>query len=155
MIGVMYHDAGEAGLRGRGRVALGLTGTGLKNGDVLKKADGTSFLGYEVDAMGPGRQRTRSGSPTRRSRRRRQFSDMTIYRANSGATVFATGSIGWSVDLPQAQQIMRNVLARLVDNAFADTTPVRPALPAPFTSGESATPDAPDSSRWHRPMPSR
>ena len=37
-------------------------------------------------------------------------SDMTIYRAASGATVFSTGSIDWSTVVPQVQQITRNVL---------------------------------------------
>ena len=29
------------------------TGTGLKDGDRLSNPDGSAFLGYEVDAMGP------------------------------------------------------------------------------------------------------
>lgn len=113
------------------------TSTGLRNGDVLRNPDGTPFLGYEVDSMGPhsppNTQRV-GHSPV--SAKGPNFSDMTVYRAASGATVFASGSIGWSVSVPQAQQIVRNVLARLIDNAFADTVPVRPALPAPFTSGD-------------------
>jgi hypothetical protein len=59
---------------------------------------------------------------------------MTIYRAASGATVFAIGSIGWSQTVPQVQQITRNVLARLITGAFTDEPAVRPDLPAPFTA---------------------
>jgi hypothetical protein len=59
---------------------------------------------------------------------------MTMYRAASGATVVHTGSIGWSSTVPQIQQITRNVLARFITNAFADTTPIRPILPVPFAS---------------------
>ena len=111
------------------------TGTNLRNGDVIRNPDGSAFLGYEVDAMGPA-----SPANTRRvghspvTANGGNFSDMTIYRAASGATVFSTGSINWSVVAPQAQQMIRNVLARFIGNAFTDTAPVRPALPAPFTA---------------------
>src|SRR5205814_5299640 len=108
-----------------------LSGTGLKNGDVLTEAGGTPFLGYEIDAMGPTSplnvQRI-AHSPA--DAREANFSDMTIYRAPSGATVFASGSILWSTTVPQVQQITRNVLARFINGAFADTVPVRPPLPS-------------------------
>jgi hypothetical protein len=112
------------------------TGTRLQNGDCLTNPDGSSFLGYEVDSMiGPG-------SPANTQRmahspvdpKGTNYSDMTMYRAASGATVFATGSIAWSQTVPQIKQITRNVLARFIYHAFADTTPVRPPLPAPFQS---------------------
>jgi hypothetical protein len=48
--------------------------------------------------------------------------------------VVHTGSISWSATVPQIQQITRNVLARFITNAFADTTPIRPILPVPFAS---------------------
>src|SRR6266542_2836558 len=64
--------------------------------------------------------------------RKAYFSDMTVYRAASGATVVATGSIGWSTVVPQIQQITRNVLARFISGAFLDTTPIRSLPPAPF-----------------------
>jgi hypothetical protein len=109
------------------------TGTGVRNGDRLANPDGTPFLGYEVDAIGPDSpasiQRL-AHSPT--ASRAANFSDMTVYRAPGGATVFATGSITWSWTVPQIQQITRNVLARFISDAFPDTTPVRPPLPAPF-----------------------
>ncbi|HKF68405.1 MAG TPA: N,N-dimethylformamidase beta subunit family domain-containing protein, partial [Vicinamibacterales bacterium] len=113
------------------------TGTGLHNGDVLTNPDGSAFLGYEVDAMGPAsppqtqRLAHSPADPTRAN-----FADMTVYRATSGATVFAIGSIYWSLSLPATQQITRNVLARFISGAFADTTPVRPPLPSPWTTAD-------------------
>ena len=108
-------------------------GTGLRNGDRVTNPDGTPFLGYEVDAMGPHSpvnvQRLAHSPATPAAA---NFSDMTVYRAPSGATVFATGSIKWSQTIPQIQQITRNVLARFITGAFSDTAPVRPLLPAPF-----------------------
>ena len=77
------------------------TGTGLKNGDRLTSADGTPFLGYEVDQMGtktPPNTRRLAHSPA--NARAANFSDVTIYRAPSGATVFATGSISWTSTVP-------------------------------------------------------
>jgi hypothetical protein len=69
---------------------------------------------------------------------------MTTYRAPSGATVFATGSIQWAWGLddygapehrvsrlnPAAQQVTRNVLERLTTVA-----PAAPAAPANLTAG--------------------
>ena len=113
------------------------TGTGLNNGDVLTNPDGSTFLGYEVDAMGPAsppqtqRLAHSPATPTRAN-----FADMTVYRATSGATVFAIGSIGWSLSLPATQQITRNVLARFISGAFADTTPLRPPLPTPWATAD-------------------
>ena len=105
------------------------------NGDRLLNTNGTSFLGYEVDAVGPGSPanlRRLAHSPATPANA--NFSDMTIYRAASGATVFSTGSINWSTVVPQVQQITRNVLARMTTGAFTDAPPVRPSLPAPFTA---------------------
>ena len=88
------------------------TGTGLKNGDRLTEANGTPFLGYEIDQMGtksPPNTRRLAHSPA--NGRAANFSDVTIYRAPSGATVFASGSISWSTTVPQIQQMTRNVLA--------------------------------------------
>jgi regulation of enolase protein 1 (concanavalin A-like superfamily) len=111
------------------------TGTGLRNGDVLTEPGGVAFLGYEVDQMGafsPPNTKRLAHSPA--TARAANFSDVTIYRAPSGATVFATGSIGWSDQVPAIQQMTRNVLARLIANQFVDSEPVRPALPAPFVA---------------------
>jgi hypothetical protein len=109
------------------------TGTGLKNGDCLLTSAGTPFLGYEVDAMGPfSPANTQRLAHSPATSRKANFADMTVYRAASGATVFDTGSIGWSTTVPQVQQITRNVLARFISGAFADTTPIRPLPPAHF-----------------------
>jgi hypothetical protein len=109
------------------------TGTGLKNGDCLVNANGTPFLGYEVDAMGPfSPANTQRLAHSPATSRKANFCDATVYRAASGATVFSTGSIDWSTVVPQIQQITRNVLARFISGAFADTVPIRPLPPAPF-----------------------
>lgn len=109
------------------------TGTGLKNGDRLANLDGSSFLGYEVDAMGPASPagtRRLAHSPVNAAAA--NFADMVIDTAASGATVFSSGSIGWSQTVPQIAQITRNVLARLVSGAFSDQPPVRDPLPPPL-----------------------
>jgi len=113
------------------------TGTGLRNGDVLTNPNGRPFLGYEVDAMGPAsppQTRRLAHSPTDATQA--NFADMTVYRATSGATVFAIGSIAWSFNLPATQQITRNVLARFISGAFDDTTPLRPPLPTPWMAAD-------------------
>ncbi len=135
MIGVMYVTNAAPPLMIEDASHWAFTGTGLKNGDRLLNANGTSFLGYEVDAVGPGSPanlRRLAHSPATPANA--NFSDMTIYRAASGATVFSTGSINWSTVVPQVQQITRNVLARMTTGAFTDAPPVRPSLPAPFTA---------------------
>lgn len=101
--------------------------TGLNNGDSLP-----GLLGYEVDRefdnTPPGTVLL-GHSPYPFSGTTR-YSDMTVYTAASGSTVFATGSMQWSWGLddynapvlhtsrlnPAAQQITRNVLARLNSN---------------------------------------
>lgn len=111
------------------------SGTGVKNGDRITKDDGSTFLGYEVDAMGPNSpasaQRLAHSPVTSQNA---YFVDMTTYRAPSGATVFATGSIAWSQTIPQVVQMTRNILARFTTGAFGETTPVRAALPTPFSA---------------------
>lgn len=113
------------------------SGTGLHNGDVLTNPDGSGFLGYEVDAVGPDSpanvQRVAHSQATPRGA---NFSDMTVYRAPGGATVFASGSIAWDYSLLPMQQITRNVLARFITGAFADTVPQRPALPGAFAAAD-------------------
>jgi hypothetical protein len=111
-----------------------MTGTGLKNGDVLTNADGSYFVGYEVDGMGPespANVERIAHSPANATRA--NFSDMVVYRAASGATVFASGSIMWSYSVPAIVQITKNVLARITTGAFTDAPPVRPPLPSPLT----------------------
>jgi hypothetical protein len=110
------------------------TGTGLQNGDRITNADGSPFMGYEVDVMGsssPSNIQRIAHSPLN-AERGDYYADTTVYRAPSGATVFASGSVGWPQSIPPIQQITRNVFARLIDDAFEDTTPVRPTLPSPF-----------------------
>jgi hypothetical protein len=99
--------------------------TGLKKGDKL-----AGLLGYEVDRMfgnAPKNIVRVAHSPYPHGGVTR-YADMTIYTADSGAKVFATGSMQWSWGLddynaPQlrppvlnagAQQITRNVLAKLL-----------------------------------------
>jgi hypothetical protein len=69
-------------------------------------------------------------SPFRRDRNIR-YADMTFYTTDSGATVFATGSMQWSwglddYNVPQlrpsvlntdAQAITRNILTQMLDNS--------------------------------------
>ncbi|MEA5569665.1 N,N-dimethylformamidase beta subunit family domain-containing protein [Calothrix sp. UHCC 0171] len=90
----------------------------------------SGLLGYEVDKMfnsAPENTIRIAHSPYRHGGRTK-YSDMTVYTANSGATVFATGTIQWSWGLdnfnaPQlrptllnqdAQIITRNVLAKML-----------------------------------------
>ncbi len=93
--------------------------TGLRPGDHLP-----GLLGYEVDrifGLGPPNTIRLAHSPYVGSDGLTRFSDMTMYKAPSGAIVFATGSMQWNwgldayghtpVSNPAAQQITRNVLA--------------------------------------------
>lgn len=107
--------------------------TGLNKGDVLQ-----GLLGYEVDRVFPDalpayRQEDgftvlcRSGpTPVFAGDTGSPYSDMTIYRAPSGAWVFASGTNQWPWGLdnygvspsrvdPRAQQMMRNVLKRFIE----------------------------------------
>ena len=105
MAGVMYITQARPVMVIEDASSWVFTGTGLRNGDRLANADGTPFLGYEVDAMAPSSpanvQRLAHSPATPAAA---NFSDMTVYRAASGATVFATGSIAWSQTVPQIQQ---------------------------------------------------
>ncbi|MEG4012375.1 MULTISPECIES: N,N-dimethylformamidase beta subunit family domain-containing protein [unclassified Microcoleus] len=102
--------------------------TSLKNGDKL-----SGLLGYEVDRMfgnAPKNIVRVAHSPYPHGGGTR-YADMTIYTADSGAKVFATGSMQWvwgldDFNAPQlrdsvintgAQQITRNVLAKLLNSA--------------------------------------
>jgi hypothetical protein len=111
--------------------------TGLKSGDHL-----LGLVGYEVDAMSsssPAGTVRLGHSPftdSKGSTPVTRFSDMTVYTASSGATVFATGTIQWSWGLDDwnapyaysgplrvsaaAQQLTRNVLQRFAGNAAQD-----------------------------------
>ncbi|WP_231510383.1 N,N-dimethylformamidase beta subunit family domain-containing protein [Fischerella sp. PCC 9605] len=91
------------------------------------------LLGYEVDRMfanAPANTIRVAHSPFRRGRNIR-YADMTFYTTDSGATVFATGSMQWSwglddYNVPQlrpsvlntdAQAITRNILTQMLDNS--------------------------------------
>jgi hypothetical protein len=100
--------------------------TGLRAGDRLR-----GLLGYEVDKIwgvaSPPNLVRLAHSPFVSNDNESGFSDMTIYETAKKTIVFATGSIQWSWGLddfngaargsrfnPQAQQITRNVLARML-----------------------------------------
>jgi regulation of enolase protein 1 (concanavalin A-like superfamily) len=135
MVGVMYVTQSRQPFVVEDASNWMFTNTGVTDGQALVNPDGTYFIGYEVDSIGPHSPLNleRAGhSPATSSHA--NFSDMTVYRAASGATVFASGSILWTYAVPQIVQVTRNVLARLIANAFADAPPIRPQLPAPFES---------------------
>jgi hypothetical protein len=89
------------------------------------------LLGYEVDRMfrhAPANTIRLAHSPYQYKGRTR-YSDMTMYTADSGAIVFATGSIQWSWGLddynapklrpsvlsPDAQAMTHNILAKMIN----------------------------------------
>src|SRR5581483_9664966 len=116
-------------------------GTGLKPGDALR-----GLLGYEVDAMYGGGPRgiARLAHSPFVDQGRTRYADMTIYRAASGAWVFATGSMQWNWGLDgynapgwhaarvdaQAQRIMRNVLDRMRRERPLPASPAGDAWPS-------------------------
>ncbi|HEX8155569.1 MAG TPA: BACON domain-containing protein, partial [Thermoanaerobaculia bacterium] len=123
------------------------TNTGLARGSILPK-----LLGYEVDAMAAsspaGTIRLGKSPFFNENTDRTDYSHMTVYTHSSGATVFATGTIQWSWGLdawhstetgagvvPAAQQMTRNVLARLAgDTAWRDCQYVLAPQEADVTS---------------------
>ncbi len=113
-------------------------GTGVQRVDKLP-----GLLGYEVDAIwgsGPRNVERLAHSPFVDQGRTR-YADMTIYRAASGAWVFATGSMQWNWGLDgynapawhpvrvdaRAQRVTRNVLDRMLAE--------RPSPPPPTRGG--------------------
>jgi hypothetical protein len=127
-IGVMYeNDPVDADIVVTDASSWVFATTGLNNGDHLG-----GLLGYEVDRVfGNAPAGTQvlahspylyDGSPF--------YSDMTVYTAASGATVFADGTVQWAWGLDDynvptlrtsrlnraAQQITRNLLARLIND---------------------------------------
>ena len=134
-----------------------MSGTGLRGGDRLP-----GLLGYEVDRVfdhAPAGTQIIAHSPIPYTGDTR-YSDMVSYTLPNGVTVFATGSIQWSWGLDDfnvpglrssrlnsaAQQVTRNVLARLAGDAFP-----RAALDGPrhakvgeevqFDAAKSSDPD--------------
>ena len=152
LIGVMYAaDPVDADIIVSNAAHWVFAGTGLRNGDALP-----GLLGYEVDASDGGGPATLDrlahspfvdqGGPAEKTRQTR-YSDMTIYTADSGALVFATGSIQWSWGLDgynapgwhslrvsePAQRITRNVLGRMLQGATAPK-PRSDARPSPIVA---------------------
>jgi len=135
MMGVMYITQSRQPFVVEDASHWAMSGTGLKNGDVLTNPDGSFFVGYEVDAIGPkSPANTQRVAHSPANSHNANFSDMVTYRAPSGATVFSSGSILWTYDVPAIVQITKNVLARLINGSFNDTIPGRPSLPPPFTA---------------------
>ncbi|MCU1311855.1 MAG: hypothetical protein JWO20_2980 [Candidatus Angelobacter sp.] len=131
--------------------------TNLSAGDHLP-----GLLGYEVDGSlghAPAGTTVLAHSPFD-SGGQSGFSDMTVYTAPAGNIVFAAGSIQWSWGLddfnvpdvhplrvlPAAQQITRNVLARLIGNLPPVANSGGPysgpgKVPLQFDGGLSSDPD--------------
>jgi Bacterial Ig-like domain (group 2) len=111
------------------------TYTGLQNGDHLP-----GMLGYEVDSM-HGNQPADTVGVAHETTSSGDSADTTVYTAASGATVFASGSFYWSWGLddfgapsirnssinPGAQQVTRNILSKLADQAFAPAFSIIPS----------------------------
>jgi hypothetical protein len=126
LIGVMYAaDPVEGDVIVEAPAHWAFAGTGLKRGDALN-----GLLGYEVDAIygdSPAGLVRLAHSPFVDHGRTR-YADMTLYTAESGAIVFASGSMQWNWGLDgynapawhssrtneSAQQLMRNVLNRMM-----------------------------------------
>ena len=149
LVGVMYAaDPVDADIIVSDASHWVFAGTGLRNGDALR-----GLLGYEADAIyggGPATLERLAHSPfleqatPRGETRKTRFSDMTIYTADSGALVFATGSMQWSWGLDgynapgwhtlrvseAAQQMTRTVLARMLQKL---AVPRRPNTGRPST----------------------
>ena len=97
LVGVMYAaDPVDADIVVSRAEHWAFAGTGLKDGDALR-----GLLGYEVDGSyggGPPALERLAHSPFAEpgAQGKARYADMTIYAAESGALVFATGSIQWS-----------------------------------------------------------
>ncbi len=136
LIGVMYADDPiNADIVVDDAAHWVFAGTGLKRGDVL-----TGLLGNAVDSVQragpPNLERlAHSPYPEPRAPSRTRYADMTIYRASSGAFVFATGSTQWTWGLDDynarpsrragvseaARQMTRNVLNRMLQGRGTPT----------------------------------
>ncbi len=124
-------------------------GAGLQDGDHLP-----GLLGYEVDEYHPG------GSPSgtillgNSPYGGGEFSNMSLYTAGSGATVFATGSMQWVWALDDynatglrpsllneaAQTMTRNVLAKFAEGFDSGSPP--PSTATRINAGGSAYTDS-------------
>ena len=127
-VGVMYlNDRVNADIQVRNSTNWVFAGTGLEDGAKLP-----GLVGYEVDAVSdssPSNLVVLANSPFRFNSdpaEPLQYSQMATYKAASGATVFAAGSMQWNWGLDDynapalrpsrlstpAQRITKNVLAR-------------------------------------------
>jgi hypothetical protein len=170
MVGVMYMtDPVNADIRIEDSSNWVCANTGLTDGVVLP-----GLLGYEVDCMffnapeGTARiahsMYTFSGSPIgpiesriHQTSGETVYPDMTVYTADSGATVFATGSMQWSWGLDDynyptlrplltnaaAQQMTRNVLA-----SFVGARPTSSPPPSTVTFSDNFDDNSMDASKW-------
>lgn len=155
LLGVMYEaDPVDADVVIANAESWVTSGTGLQVSDRL-----SGLLGYEVDrvfGIGPKSTTIVAHSPYT-IEDQRYYADVVFYEWPSGATVFATGSMQWSWGLDDfnapvlrtsrlnsiAQQITRNVLARLVGDRFPVASLDAPAegrvgVPLPF-DGQTST----------------
>jgi hypothetical protein len=153
LVGVMYAaDPVDADIIVSRADHWAFAGTGLKDGDALR-----GLLGYEVDAMsgdGPPTIERLAHSPftDQGAHGRIRYADMTMYTAEGGALVFATGSIQWSWGLDDynapvwhtprasaaAQRITRNVLDRMLQTEANARRPEKTWLPSPIVLAASA-----------------
>ncbi len=126
-------------------------GTGLQNGDHLP-----GLLGYEVDEFDPNASPSGTillgNSPYGGG----EFSNMSLYTAGSGATVFATGSMQWVWALDDynatglrpsllneaAQTMTRNVLAKFAEGFDSGPSPPPPSTATRINAGGSAYTDS-------------
>ena len=152
LVGVMYAaDPVDADIVVSQADHWAFTGTGLRNGDALR-----GLLGYEVDAMSGGGPRgiarlAHSPFVDQGAQGKTRYADMTIYAAESGALVFAAGSVQWSWGLDgynapawhtsrtsdAAQRVTRNVLDRMLETP-THPRPAAGSLPSPLVLLASA-----------------
>jgi hypothetical protein len=105
------------------------SGTGVSNGSIFP-----NVVGYETDSLYPPAGATGlAHSPFPRSNPQ-VYGDMSIYTAPSGANVFATGTIEWSLgldDFPPSQGIVpavQQVTANFLSQALQNAPPLPPAV---------------------------
>lgn len=102
-------------------------GTGLSDGDRIPRAvwGEADQVMSNVSVHWPDEHRTLASSPYRRKGKSHR-ADTTLYRAPSGAWVFAAGSMGWTAALhgedadERLQRAMRNLLDRVLTPATDD-----------------------------------
>jgi hypothetical protein len=148
LLGVMYGNVLPSGdIVVANASSWVFNGTGLQNGSSL-----AGLLGVEVDGLAgntPAGTVLLSHSPYLLSGSTTvHYSDMTVYTASSGATVFATGTIKWSWGLDNynggvangaAQQMTRNILARFIGTGSPLSLSSLALTSTSLTAGDSTT----------------